>query len=73
MYVFGSLPRDQRITQNLDRMCHNFSQIFAPIIIAPFTIAYYLYKSVERLDFSTDIVVMEILHVQYILHTLDTG
>lgn len=42
--------RDQRITQDLDRMCDNFSQIFAPIIIAPFTIAYYLYKSVERSD-----------------------
>ncbi|XP_022333421.1 lysosomal cobalamin transporter ABCD4-like isoform X2 [Crassostrea virginica] len=42
---------DQRITQNLDRMCHNFSQIFAPIIIAPFTIAYYLYKSVESTSY----------------------
>lgn len=47
-------PRDQRITQDLDRMCDNFSQIFAPIIIAPFTIAYYLYKSVQRSDNNTN-------------------
>ncbi|KAL3874416.1 hypothetical protein ACJMK2_037433 [Sinanodonta woodiana] len=35
---------DQRITQDVDKMCDNFSQIVAPLIISPFTIAYYIYQ-----------------------------
>ncbi|XP_052273117.1 lysosomal cobalamin transporter ABCD4-like isoform X2 [Dreissena polymorpha] len=36
---------DQRITQDVDKLCSTLSQIMAPLIISPFTIAYYIYKS----------------------------
>ncbi|XP_013387973.1 ATP-binding cassette sub-family D member 4 [Lingula anatina] len=36
---------DQRITQDVDRMCDQFSQVVAPAIISPFTIGYYLYQA----------------------------
>ncbi|XP_031556621.1 ATP-binding cassette sub-family D member 4-like [Actinia tenebrosa] len=35
---------DQRITQDVDRFCKQFSQIIASLIISPFTIAYYTYQ-----------------------------
>lgn len=35
---------DQRITQDVDRFCKQFSQIIAALIISPFTIAYYTYQ-----------------------------
>lgn len=35
---------DQRITQDIDRFCKQFSQIIASLIISPFTIAYYSYQ-----------------------------
>ncbi|XP_041352935.1 lysosomal cobalamin transporter ABCD4-like [Gigantopelta aegis] len=36
---------DQRVTQDVDKLCLSFSYVFAPVIISPFTIAYYLYKA----------------------------
>ncbi|XP_064600935.1 lysosomal cobalamin transporter ABCD4-like [Liolophura sinensis] len=36
---------DQRITQDVDKMCSAFSQILTPLIISPFTIGYYLYQA----------------------------
>ncbi|GAB1609739.1 ATP-binding cassette sub-family D member 4-like isoform X2 [Argonauta hians] len=36
---------DQRITDDLNTMCETFSQIFAPIILAPFIIGYYVYQT----------------------------
>jgi len=40
--------RDQRITRDVDQLCDNLAQIVAPLLIAPFTIAYYMYKASER-------------------------
>ncbi|XP_061167666.1 lysosomal cobalamin transporter ABCD4-like isoform X2 [Saccostrea echinata] len=61
---------DQRITQDLDRMCDNFSQIFAPIIIAPFTIAYYLYKSVESTSYLGPVGVLSFFIVATVINKL---
>lgn len=61
---------DQRITQDLDRMCDNFSQIFAPIIIAPFTIAYYLYKSVESTSYLGPVGVLSFFLVATVINKL---
>lgn len=36
---------DQRLTQDVNRMCQVFSEISATIIISPFTIAYYTYQA----------------------------
>ncbi|KAL4238002.1 ATP-binding cassette sub- D member 4 [Mactra antiquata] len=36
---------DQRITQDVNKLCNVLSQIIAPILISPFTIGYYIYKS----------------------------
>ncbi|CAG5116572.1 unnamed protein product, partial [Candidula unifasciata] len=35
---------DQRITQDVDRLCRTFSLVLVPVIITPFTICYYIYK-----------------------------
>lgn len=35
---------DQRMTQDVDRMCNTFSQVLVPIVILPFTTGYYIYK-----------------------------
>lgn len=61
---------DQRITQDLDRMCDNFSQIFAPIIIAPFTIAYYLYKSVQSTSYLGPVGVLSFFIVATVINKL---
>lgn len=34
---------DQRITQDVEKMCRTFSEIIADLLISPFTIAYYTY------------------------------
>ncbi|WAR19914.1 ABCD4-like protein [Mya arenaria] len=34
-----------RITQDVDRLCDHASQIIVPLIISPFTIAYYIYEA----------------------------
>lgn len=39
---------DQRIAHDVDKLCQTLSEIVSPIIISPFTIAYYMYKSQER-------------------------
>lgn len=36
---------DQRISQDVDKMCNTWSQIIAIVIISPFTIAYYTYAA----------------------------
>ncbi|KAG1654109.1 ATP-binding cassette sub-family D member 4 [Nymphon striatum] len=36
---------DQRITQDIDKMCDRMSNIFVKIIISPLTISYYTYKT----------------------------
>lgn len=61
---------DQRITQDLDRMCDYFSQIFAPIIIAPLTIAYYLYKSVESTSYLGPVGVLSFFIVATVINKL---
>ncbi|XP_056022502.1 lysosomal cobalamin transporter ABCD4-like isoform X2 [Ostrea edulis] len=61
---------DQRITQDLDRLCDNFSQIFAPIIIAPFTIAYYLYKSVDSTSYLGPVGVLSFFLVATVINKL---
>ncbi|XP_077989164.1 lysosomal cobalamin transporter ABCD4-like [Glandiceps talaboti] len=38
---------DQRITQDVDRLCRQFSQCIAVLLISPFTIGYYTYKCYE--------------------------
>ncbi|XP_002739244.1 lysosomal cobalamin transporter ABCD4-like [Saccoglossus kowalevskii] len=38
---------DQRITQDVDRLCRQFSQCIAVILISPFTIGYYTWKCYE--------------------------
>ena len=40
--------RDQRVTQDVDKLCLSFSNVFAPIIISPFTTSYYLYQAAIR-------------------------
>ncbi|KAK3802731.1 hypothetical protein RRG08_001993 [Elysia crispata] len=35
---------DQRMTQDVDRMCNTFSQVLVPIAILPFTTGYYILK-----------------------------
>ncbi|XP_046379420.2 lysosomal cobalamin transporter ABCD4-like isoform X2 [Haliotis rufescens] len=39
---------DQRITQDVDKLCNFFSLIIAPLIISPFTIGYYVYQASVR-------------------------
>ena len=48
VYITLQLFRDQRIAQDVDKLCNTLSQIIAPIIISPFTIGYYIYKSQQR-------------------------
>ncbi|XP_074658385.1 lysosomal cobalamin transporter ABCD4-like [Tubulanus polymorphus] len=36
---------DQRITQDVDKMCNTLSQIIAVLLISPFTIGYYIYQA----------------------------
>lgn len=35
---------DQRITQDIEKFCKQFSSVLAPFVIAPFTITYYSYN-----------------------------
>ncbi|XP_014787531.1 lysosomal cobalamin transporter ABCD4 isoform X2 [Octopus bimaculoides] len=37
---------DQRIAEDINNMCDTFSQIFAPIILAPFIIGYYVHQTI---------------------------
>ena len=39
---------DQRITQDVDRMTKTFSTIFADLLISPFTIAFYTFRTWTR-------------------------
>jgi len=39
---------DQRITQDVDRMTKTFSAIIADLLISPFTIAFYTYRTWSR-------------------------
>ncbi|XP_069118173.1 lysosomal cobalamin transporter ABCD4-like isoform X2 [Argopecten irradians] len=39
---------DQRITQDVERLCFFFSQILSPLIISPFTIGYYIYQCIKK-------------------------
>ncbi|XP_033735732.1 ATP-binding cassette sub-family D member 4-like isoform X1 [Pecten maximus] len=39
---------DQRITQDVERLCFFFSQILTPLIISPFTIGYYIYQCIKK-------------------------
>lgn len=39
--------RDQRITQDVDRFCNETSQVLPKIILQPFLIAYYTYRTYE--------------------------
>ncbi|XP_014665221.1 PREDICTED: ATP-binding cassette sub-family D member 4-like isoform X2 [Priapulus caudatus] len=36
---------DQRITQDVDKLCKQFSQVVPELLISPFTIAYYTYQA----------------------------
>ncbi|KAH3846537.1 hypothetical protein DPMN_088839 [Dreissena polymorpha] len=56
--------RDQRITQDVDKLCSTLSQIMAPLIISPFTIAYYIYKSHQRFVSYTHKGILSILLLQ---------
>ncbi|XP_067681739.1 lysosomal cobalamin transporter ABCD4-like isoform X2 [Haliotis asinina] len=38
---------DQRITQDVDKLCNSFSLIIAPLIISPFTIGYYVKQAAD--------------------------
>ena len=38
---------DQRMTYDTDKVCFNASKMLAPLVISPFTIAYYIYKAQE--------------------------
>ena len=40
--------RDQRITQDVDRMTKTFSSIIADLLVSPFTIAFYTYRTWTR-------------------------
>ena len=39
--------RDQRITQDVDRFCDQTSKVLPKIILQPFLIAYYTYRTFE--------------------------
>ncbi|ELT99191.1 hypothetical protein CAPTEDRAFT_108590, partial [Capitella teleta] len=39
---------DQRITQDVNKMCDTFSQIVAKLLVSPFTIVYYMYTTWEK-------------------------
>jgi ABC-type uncharacterized transport system fused permease/ATPase subunit len=39
------LTSDQRLTQDVNKMCNGFSQIVAKLLITPFTIIYYTYQT----------------------------
>ena len=41
--------RDQRITQDGERLCKSFSEIIAKLLISPFVICYYTYITWKRL------------------------
>ncbi|ESO94251.1 hypothetical protein LOTGIDRAFT_215742 [Lottia gigantea] len=36
---------DQRITQDIDKLCNQFSLVLIPMVISPFTIGYYTYQA----------------------------
>lgn len=38
---------DQRITQDVDKFCNQFSSLINPFVIAPFTISYYSYNTYQ--------------------------
>ena len=47
--------RDQRIAQDVDKMCLSYSQLVATLLLSPFTISYYTYqtwKTYVKLNFS---------------------
>ncbi|XP_060068976.1 lysosomal cobalamin transporter ABCD4-like isoform X2 [Ylistrum balloti] len=39
---------DQRITKDVEQLCYYFTQILSPLIISPFTIAYYIYQCIKK-------------------------
>ncbi|XP_021346591.1 ATP-binding cassette sub-family D member 4-like isoform X1 [Mizuhopecten yessoensis] len=39
---------DQRITQDVERLCFYFSEILSPLVISPFTIGYYIYQCIQK-------------------------
>ena len=40
--------RDQRITQDVDRFCDEVSQALPKLVLQPFLIAYYSYRTFVR-------------------------
>ena len=47
MYFFFVVLSDQRITQDVDRFCDQTSKVLPKIILQPFLIAYYTYRTYE--------------------------
>ncbi|KAK3094074.1 hypothetical protein FSP39_023870, partial [Pinctada imbricata] len=59
---------DQRITMDIDRLCNSFSLMFAPLILSPFTIAYYLYKSVQSTSYLGPVGVISFFFVATVIN-----
>ncbi|XP_076097450.1 lysosomal cobalamin transporter ABCD4-like isoform X1 [Mytilus galloprovincialis] len=68
---FGKVDNpDQRITQDVDRFCYYLSTVFAPLIIAPFTIGYYLYKTVQSTTYLGPVGVISFFIVATIINKI---
>lgn len=61
---------DQRITQDVEKLCNTLSQIIAPIIISPFTIGYYIYKSQQRSGYVGPVAVLIFFVIATIINKL---
>ena len=40
--------RDQRLTQDVDKFCQELKKVVPQVVIAPFVIVYYTYKTYAR-------------------------
>ncbi|VDI25461.1 ATP-binding cassette, subfamily D (ALD), member 4 [Mytilus galloprovincialis] len=68
---FGKVDNpDQRITQDVERFCYYLSTVFAPLIIAPFTIGYYLYKTVQSTTYLGPVGVISFFIVATIINKI---
>lgn len=59
---------DQRISQDTDRMCLEFSKIFAQVIVCPFTIAYYIWETWKRAGYLGPIIVIGLFVLSTIMN-----
>ncbi|CAD5116690.1 unnamed protein product [Dimorphilus gyrociliatus] len=59
---------DQRISQDTDKMCLEFSKIFAQIIVCPFTIVYYIWQTWSRTGYYGPLIVIGLFMLSTLLN-----